>query len=91
MYVCFFHLAVLDAADMNEWNGVVGNVQKLLLGALTVVFDSIFIFQHYVMYHGLSPRSLSIAKASSSQWAKIEDDTNYETLLSNEDYEIGEE
>ena len=74
---------------MNEWNGVVGNVQKLLLGALTVVFDSIFIFQHYVLYKGLSPRSMSIVEASSSQWSKI--DTRYETLLSSEDYEVGDE
>lgn len=80
---------VLDAADMNEWNGVVGNVQKLLLGALTVIFDSIFIFQHYVLYKGQSPRSLSIIDSASSQWAKR--DSRYETLLGHNDYEVEDE
>jgi cystinosin len=46
---------VLDAADLNEWGSVTGNIQKLLLGGLTVVFDSIFIFQHYVMYYDHQP------------------------------------
>ena len=75
---------MLDAADLNEWNGVVGNVQKLLLGALTVVFDSVFIFQHYVLYKGMSPRSKSMMETNTSQWSKIE--PTYGSLLSNEDY-----
>lgn len=41
---------LLDSADMGDWSGVIGNIQKVLLGALTVVFDSVFIFQHYVLY-----------------------------------------
>lgn len=81
---------------MNEWNGVVGNVQKLLLGALTVVFDSIFIFQHYVLYKGMSPRSMSMMESSSSQWAKVDSkyeyQPRYEHLLTDphDDYEVGE-
>ena len=85
------HYAVLDAADMNEWNGVVGNVQKLLLGALTVVFDSIFIFQHYVLYKGMSPRSMSMMEAYPVQWAKTEDTPGYDSLLTADDYEIRED
>ena len=80
---------MLDAADLNEWNGVVGNVQKLILGALTVVFDSIFIFQHYVLYKGMSPRSLSIVDSASSQWGKR--DPRYETLLGKDVYEVDED
>lgn len=50
---------VLDAQDTGEWNGVIGNVQKVLLGGITVVFDFMFIVQHYCLYHGMAPRTPS--------------------------------
>jgi cystinosin len=50
---------VLDANDTNEWNALTGNIQKVLLGFVTVIFDGIFIVQHYCLYHGMAPRSES--------------------------------
>lgn len=51
---------VLDAQDTGEWNGVIGNIQKVLLGGITVIFDFVFIMQHYVLYHGMAPRTSSV-------------------------------
>ena len=62
---------------------MVGNVQKLLLGILTVIFDSIFILQHYVLYKGLAPRSQSVIDGTSIT-------SKYDALLSSDDYEIAE-
>ncbi|KAJ5823902.1 hypothetical protein N7447_006242 [Penicillium robsamsonii] len=39
---------VLDS--QGDWSGAVGNIAKLLLGNITVLFDLIFIFQHFVLY-----------------------------------------
>lgn len=41
---------LLDTNDMNDWNGLVGNIQKLVLGVLTGCFDMVYIIQHYVLY-----------------------------------------
>lgn len=32
---------VLDANDTNEWNALTGNIQKVLLGFVTVIFDGV--------------------------------------------------
>ncbi|KAE8143363.1 putative L-cystine transporter [Aspergillus pseudotamarii] len=41
---------VLDSSLQADWSGTVGNVAKLLLGNITVLFDLIFILQHFVLY-----------------------------------------
>ncbi|KXG53476.1 uncharacterized protein PGRI_005260 [Penicillium griseofulvum] len=41
---------VLDASSQGDWSGAVGNIAKFLLGNITVLFDLIFIFQHFVLY-----------------------------------------
>lgn len=41
---------VLDSSMQGDWSGAVGNIAKLLLGNITVLFDLIFIFQHFVLY-----------------------------------------
>lgn len=41
---------VLDSSMQGDWSGAVGNIAKLLLGNITVLFDVIFIFQHFVLY-----------------------------------------
>ena len=41
---------VLDSSLQADWSGTVGNGAKLLLGNITVLFDIIFIFQHFVLY-----------------------------------------
>lgn len=41
---------VLDSSMQGDWSGAVGNIAKLLLGNITILFDVIFIFQHFVLY-----------------------------------------
>lgn len=41
---------VLDSSMQGDWSGAVGNIAKLLLGNITVLFDLIFIFQHFAVY-----------------------------------------
>lgn len=41
---------VLDSSMQGDWSGAVGNIAKLLLGNITVIFDLLFIFQHFVLY-----------------------------------------
>ena len=41
---------ILDSADLQDWSGVLGNPAKLCLGLVSIVFDIIFMVQHYVLY-----------------------------------------
>eukprot|EP00566_Odontella_aurita_P022674 CAMPEP_0113595438 /NCGR_PEP_ID=MMETSP0015_2-20120614/39704_1 /TAXON_ID=2838 /ORGANISM="Odontella" /LENGTH=141 /DNA_ID=CAMNT_0000502689 /DNA_START=674 /DNA_END=1099 /DNA_ORIENTATION=+ /assembly_acc=CAM_ASM_000160 len=41
---------VLDSVDLEDWTGITGNLAKLGLSVVTIVFDAIFLFQHYVLY-----------------------------------------
>ncbi|KAI4690653.1 uncharacterized protein J4E88_002125 [Alternaria novae-zelandiae] len=40
----------IDSALENDWSGVTGNPVKFGLGNITIVFDIIFMLQHYVLY-----------------------------------------
>ncbi|KAL1796859.1 hypothetical protein ACET3X_005399 [Alternaria dauci] len=40
----------IDSALQNDWSGVTGNPVKFGLGNITIVFDIIFMLQHYVLY-----------------------------------------
>ncbi|XP_055885933.1 cystinosin-like isoform X1 [Biomphalaria glabrata] len=42
----------LLAYNGDDWDSIFGNVTKFGLGLVTIVFDSLFIFQHYVLYRG---------------------------------------
>uniref|UniRef100_A0A7S4REA9 Cystinosin n=1 Tax=Ditylum brightwellii TaxID=49249 RepID=A0A7S4REA9_9STRA len=39
-----------DSADMHDWSGITGNFAKFCLGFVSIFFDIIFFFQHYVLY-----------------------------------------
>ena len=41
---------VLDCADTRDWSGIVGDVAKFALGSISIVFDLLFMVQHYVLY-----------------------------------------
>ena len=41
---------VIDSSLQNDWSGVKGNPVKFGLGNITIIFDIIFILQHYVLY-----------------------------------------
>ena len=40
----------IDSALENDWSGVTGNPVKFGLGNITIVFDVVFMLQHYVLY-----------------------------------------
>eukprot|EP00567_Pseudictyota_dubia_P008595 CAMPEP_0197443548 /NCGR_PEP_ID=MMETSP1175-20131217/9260_1 /TAXON_ID=1003142 /ORGANISM="Triceratium dubium, Strain CCMP147" /LENGTH=420 /DNA_ID=CAMNT_0042974195 /DNA_START=1605 /DNA_END=2867 /DNA_ORIENTATION=- len=39
-----------DSADISDWSGITGNPAKFALGFVSIIFDIIFFFQHYVLY-----------------------------------------
>lgn len=41
---------ILDCAAMGDWTGLTGNLGKFGLGSISIVFDIIFLIQHYVLY-----------------------------------------
>ncbi|KAH8067096.1 L-cystine transmembrane transporter [Aureococcus anophagefferens] len=41
---------VADCADTRDWSGIVGDVAKFALGSISIVFDLLFMVQHYVLY-----------------------------------------
>ncbi|KAL2849155.1 PQ loop repeat-domain-containing protein [Aspergillus pseudoustus] len=41
---------IIDSAFQNDWSGVTGNPIKFLLSNVTIFFDLIFVFQHYILY-----------------------------------------
>jgi cystinosin len=41
---------IIDSALQNDWSGITGNPVKFGLGNITIVFDIIFLLQHYVLY-----------------------------------------
>jgi len=41
---------VIDSTLENDWSGVTGNPVKFGLSNITIVFDIIFMLQHYVLY-----------------------------------------
>ncbi|KAK7338501.1 hypothetical protein VNO77_19113 [Canavalia gladiata] len=43
---------VVQSVDQNSWVNFYGNIGKVLLSLISVVFDIVFIIQHYVLYRG---------------------------------------
>lgn len=41
---------LLDASFQGDWSGVTGNLPKLGLSNISLMFDVIFIVQHYILY-----------------------------------------
>lgn len=35
---------------MGDWTGITGNVAKFILGSVSMIFDILFMLQHYVLY-----------------------------------------
>lgn len=42
----------LDASFQSDWSGVTGNPAKFGLSNISLLFDVIFIVQHFVLYRG---------------------------------------
>lgn len=43
---------VIDSSLQSDWSGLTGNPAKLGLANISIVFDIIFMVQHYVLYRG---------------------------------------
>lgn len=41
---------VLDCAALGDWTGITGNLAKFCLGSVSVLFDVLFMVQHYILY-----------------------------------------
>ncbi|KAA8643552.1 putative L-cystine transporter [Aspergillus tanneri] len=41
---------VLDSSFQNDWSGITGNPVKFLLSNVTILFDLVFVVQHYILY-----------------------------------------
>ena len=41
---------VLDCWNMGDFSGITGNLAKFFLGSVSIVFDIMFMLQHYVLY-----------------------------------------
>lgn len=41
---------VIDSALQNDWSGLTGNPMKLGLANVSILFDVVFMLQHYVLY-----------------------------------------
>jgi cystinosin len=39
-----------DCWSIGDWSGITGNLAKLLLGFVSITFDTIFMLQHYIWY-----------------------------------------
>jgi cystinosin len=43
----------IDSYLQHDWSGVTGNPVKFSLGNIAIIFDLIFIVQHYYLYRGV--------------------------------------
>ena len=43
---------VIDSSLQKDWSGLTGNPVKFGLGNVSILFDIIFMTQHYILYRG---------------------------------------
>lgn len=67
---------VIDSSLQHDWTGVAGNPVKFGLSNITIVFDIIFMLQHYVLYPG-SDKHLEDEEELATSW-----DAERERLIS---------
>jgi len=48
---------IIDSSLQADWSGITGNPVKTGLSLISLVFDIIFIIQHYVLYGPVEERS----------------------------------
>lgn len=41
---------VIDSSFNEDWSGLTGNPAKLLLSNISILFDLLFMVQHYILY-----------------------------------------
>lgn len=55
--VLSFIQLLLDSSFAQDWSGVTGNPAKLLLSNVSIVFDLLFMVQHYVLYRDVDTKN----------------------------------
>ena len=68
---------LIDSSLQKDWSGLTGNPVKFFLGNISIVFDIVFMSQHYILYRRPSPK----------EKAKI--DVERRSLLPHDDEESG--
>jgi cystinosin len=51
---------VIDSSLQADWSGIMGNSVKLGLGNVSIVFDLIFVTQHYFLY--TTPKMMEVGE-----------------------------
>ncbi|KAH7152430.1 PQ loop repeat-domain-containing protein [Dactylonectria estremocensis] len=46
----------IDSYLQHDWSGITGNPAKFALGQISMIYNAIFITQHYVLYRDAAPR-----------------------------------
>jgi cystinosin len=72
---------IFDCADMGDWTGITGNLAKFGLGFVSIVFDILFMLQHYVLYSNASgdPAVAAVGDGEAEETNEAEcDDDNQE-------------
>jgi cystinosin len=70
---------IFDCADMGDWTGITGNLAKFLLGCVSIVFDVVFMLQHYVLYSDASgDPAVAAIDGEASNRAECDDDDQEE-------------
>lgn len=46
---------IFDCKDLHDFSAITGNFAKFGLGSVSIVFDVIFMLQHYVLYAESEP------------------------------------
>ncbi len=47
----------IDSWIQGDWSGITGNPVKFALGNVSMIYDSIFMTQHYILYRDADPRT----------------------------------
>ena len=58
---------VIDSSLQHDWTGITANPVKFGLSNVTIVFDIIFMLQHYVLYRG-SDKHLEEEEELAASW-----------------------
>ena len=67
---------ILDSCYDNDWSGITGNPAKFLLANITIVFDLVFVIQHYVLYRGSGDKTVQAKRVVNSQTPLLADRDN---------------
>ena len=74
---------VIDSSLQQDWSGITGNPVKLGLGNVSILFDGVFMLQHYWLYRGNR-----IGKDFDQEEAYIGGESERRGLLEDQDGEV---